>query len=110
MMKVAVLFTVLMAFIATNISATIAESVCKCSGQCSLIPPADKVGYPCYQGLPDDAAKCYKTDPLLASGTTWSCGNCTQFGYPVYLRNDPLYTSMELWIHAYSNGKLVHGL
>jgi hypothetical protein len=104
-MKLALLFTVLFAFLATNIFATIAESVCKCNGQCSLIPPADKSGYPCYQGSPDDASKCYKTDPLLASGTSWSCGNCTQFGYPTYLRNDPLYTSMELWTSASVEGK-----
>lgn len=88
------IFLVLCAFaVAEN-----AGTVCKCSDLCSLIPPTTAASsFPCYQGLPDDAAKCFQTDPLLAAGTTWACGNCTAFGYPNYLRNDPLYTKMELW-------------
>jgi hypothetical protein len=67
-----------------------------CTDVCSLVPPANS-SFPCYQGTPSDASKCFKTDPLLASGTTWTCETCSAVGYPVYLRNDPIYTSMELW-------------
>lgn len=73
-----------------------ATGVCDCSDQCSLIPPKGSKN-PCYQGTPTDAAKCFQTDPLLASGTTWACGTCSSFGYSKYLRNDPIYTTMELY-------------
>lgn len=73
-----------------------AAGVCKCDDLCSLIPPSGSK-YPCYQGAAADAAKCFQTDPLLASGTTWACGKCSSFGYPNYLQNDPLYKNMELW-------------
>ena len=36
-------------------------------------------------------------DPLLADGTTWQCGVCSDFGYSTYLQNDPIYKNMELW-------------
>jgi hypothetical protein len=83
-------------------SALLAGTVCNCSDQCALIPPSDSKN-PCYQGAADDAASCFKTDPLLAKGTTWSCGTCATFGYPDYLRNDPIYKSMGLWNKADSS-------
>lgn len=77
-----------------------ASGVCTgCADKCSLIPPAGGK-FPCYQGTPADAAKCFQTDPLLASGTTWACGTCSSFGYPNYLQNDPIYHNMELWTAA----------
>jgi len=72
------------------------KACARCDTWCSLLPPSDVV-FPCYQGTPDDAATCFATDPLLQPNTTWSCGVCTDFGFPKYLRNDPIYTKMELW-------------
>ena len=74
-----------------------AAGVCNCDDLCSLIPPSGSK-FPCYQGAASDAAKCFQTDPLLASGTTWACGTCASFGYPNYLQNDPIYKNMELWV------------
>ena len=45
---------------------------------------------------------CCSQDPLLADGTTWQCGVCSDFGYDTYLQNDPIYKNMELWT---ANGK-----
>lgn len=67
-----------------------------CSTSCALIPPPG-VKFPCYQGKPSDAIGCYKTDPLLKPNTTWGCGTCVLYGYAFYIRNDPIYTKMELW-------------
>ena len=75
-------------------------SICDCNSNelCSLVPPSTVSAlYPCYQGSPADATKCYQTDPLLQEGTTWNCGNCTDFGFPNYKENDPIYKTMELW-------------
>mmetsp|Transcript_5173 Transcript_5173/g.7137 ORF Transcript_5173/g.7137 Transcript_5173/m.7137 type:complete len:110 (-) Transcript_5173:1416-1745(-) len=76
-----------------------------CSDLCILLPPGgsqlqvgSKSSFPCYQGEPDDAAKCFLTDPLLLPGTTWQCGLCTDAGYAVYYGYDPLYTTMQLWM------------
>jgi hypothetical protein len=66
-------------------------AVCECSESvCALIPPPDANNFPCYQGSNADASKCFKTDPLLKDGTTWSCGNCSAHGYPYYKQNDPV--------------------
>merc|ERR1711918_150623 len=74
------------------------EEVCDCTGSvCSLIPPADEEGFPCYQGSVEDATTCFKTDPVIKSGTTSVCDTCESAGYPVYLQNDPVYTNMQLW-------------
>jgi hypothetical protein len=35
---------------------------------CALLPPSGS-GFPCYEGTPDNAATCYKTDPLLKVST-----------------------------------------
>ena len=35
---------------------------------CALLPPSGS-GFPCYEGTPDYAATCYKTDPLLKVST-----------------------------------------
>ncbi|KAJ1396958.1 hypothetical protein B484DRAFT_458795 [Ochromonadaceae sp. CCMP2298] len=67
------------------------------SKNCSLLAPAD-AKWPCYQGSPADSAACLATDPLLKEGTTWSCGNCEDMGFPKYLTNDPIYKNMELWV------------
>ncbi len=75
--------------------------VCDCSANpCALVPPPTAGGFPCYEGSIDDAKFCFKTDPLLAPNTTWACGTCTSFGYPTYLRNDPIYVNMGLWSSA----------
>ena len=66
-----------------------------CSDTCVLVPTTDK--YPCYQGTPTDTAACFATDPLLSEGTTWHCGECKDFGFPKFVRNDPIYKTMELW-------------
>ena len=76
------------------------NEICGCldSDLCSLVPPDGSSGkFPCYQGTQKDATSCFKTDPALANGTTWSCSTCSELGFPNYLRNDPLYKSMELW-------------
>ena len=74
------------------------ENVCGCLGDvCSLIPPDEAAHFPCYQGSKKDAINCYKTDPLLTDGTTWSCMNCTMNGFPYFIGSDPLYKSMDLW-------------
>ncbi len=87
-------FLVIFAIISLSLAV---DKVCDCSTpNCAIIPPAG-VDFPCYQGAPSDATKCYNTDPLFKTGTTWSCGNCTSFGYLTYLKNDPVYKSMELW-------------
>lgn len=63
---------------------------------CALLPPSGS-SFPCYQGTDRDANVCYNTDPLLPDGSTYVCGTCAAAGYPTYLRNDPIYKSMELW-------------
>lgn len=74
------------------------SDICNCTDNlCSLIPPPDAGGFPCYQGDNQDATFTYKTDPLIKSGTTWICLSCEGNGYPYYLQNDPVYTNMELW-------------
>ena len=73
------------------------DTVCSgCTGQCSLIPP-DTSKNPCYQGAPEDAAVCYRRDPMMPKGTTWFCGICSDIGFPKYWRNDPVFTTIELW-------------
>ena len=77
------------------------SDICECDEDlCSLVPPADADGFPCYQGNIQDATFTYRTDPLLKSGTTWSCLSCDDNGYPYYLQNDPIYKPMELWSQA----------
>merc|ERR1711968_255532 len=76
------------------------EEICGClkSDLCSLVPPKESSdNIPCYQGTQKDATSCFKTDPLLANGTSWSCSPCSELGFPTFLRNDPLYKNMELW-------------
>jgi hypothetical protein len=77
-------------------SSSAADSVCDCPELCSLLPPEGSV-FPCYQGEPGHASTCFKTDPLLPEGSTWSCQSCADHGYPEYLRKDPIYRHMELW-------------
>ena len=66
---------------------------------CSILPPAG-TKFPCYQGTVADANKCFATDPLLNPNSTVSCNSCSVEGYKTYLRNDPIYKSMELWSHS----------
>ena len=33
----------------------------ECSDSCALVPPADKKGFPCYQGSVKDAHVCFDT-------------------------------------------------
>lgn len=74
------------------------SAICQCRGNvCTLVPPASDPSFPCYQGNNQNATDCFLTDPLLQPGTTWHCGTCESYGYPFYLRNDPIYTNMELW-------------
>lgn len=76
---------------------SVSNACLECSDSCALVPPADKKGFPCYQGTVKDAHICFDTDPLLAEGTTWQCGTCEAAGYDTYLMNDPIYKNMELW-------------
>mmetsp|Transcript_13763 Transcript_13763/g.22774 ORF Transcript_13763/g.22774 Transcript_13763/m.22774 type:complete len:103 (-) Transcript_13763:5-313(-) len=78
----------------------VSNACLECSDTCALVPPADKKGFPCYQGTAKDAHICYDTDPLLPDGTSWQCGTCQAAGYDTYLMNDPIYHNMELWKNA----------
>jgi len=68
-----------------------------CVGTCAAFPPCTSLSFPCYQGSPKDTANTWRTDVALPYGSTWMCGNCSSFGFTKYLRNDPVYTKMELW-------------
>ena len=81
-----------------SVAAESRDKVCDCSADlCSIVPPVGS-SFPCYEGTVDDATFCYKTDPLLHPEAVWSCSSCSENGYPVYLQNDPLFQSMELWV------------
>jgi hypothetical protein len=88
-----------------------------CATVCAIIPPEGD-SFPCYQGTPSDANLCYDSvrppilsrgsfagllwafiqqDPLIKSGSTYQCTNCTAVGYLYYIENDPVYVNMELW-------------
>jgi hypothetical protein len=74
------------------------NNICNCSSNvCILVPPSSDPSFPCYQGNNTDATTCFLTDPLLQPHTTWHCSTCIQYNYPYYLRNDPIYTTMQLW-------------
>lgn len=93
--QLAILFLVV-----TFLGSNAADSPCTClrNDYCALIPPSTTATWPCYQGLIKDAIKCFETDPLLKAGTTWACGNCSDYGFPNYSgKNDPIYINMELW-------------
>lgn len=66
------------------------------SDVCSIVAPQG-VDFPCYQGTIADTNMCFATDPLLAANSTTVCASCTSIGYPQFLRNDPVYRSMQLW-------------
>lgn len=68
-----------------------------CAENCSIVPPKDATKYPCYQGLPEDTKDCFNNDIAINDDAIWACGNCADFGYPNYLRNDPVYRKMGLW-------------
>ena len=73
-------------------------SVCTgCAGNCSIVQPT--ISKPCYQGLPDDVALCYNTDPILEDGSKWYCGNCEDYDHPYYLMQDPIYSAMALYMN-----------
>ncbi len=77
---------------------TTATACTGCTTVCTIIPPSTASSeFPCYQGTPSDTSKCYYTDPLVLSGSTWSCNICSNEGYPYYVENDPVYTTMQLW-------------
>ena len=90
---------ILLVLVSLSVSEIPACSTCK-DTTCVILPPDDYKNYPCYEGAPVDAAKCFKTDPLLKENATWACGNCASFGYTKYLRQDPLYTEMALWVRT----------
>ena len=74
-----------------------ASAACEdCTDSCVLLPPSGS-SFPCYEGTPADANKCFLTDPLLPDGETFACGVCSNFGYDEYLRQDPIYVNMALW-------------
>ena len=80
-----------------------AAGACDCGGDglCIIVPPTDSVAgnhAPCYQGTPVDTLKTLETDPFLVDGAVAKCGTCPESGFPRYLRNDPIYTSMGLWV------------
>ena len=45
-----------------------------------------------------DTVKTLETDPFLVDGAVAKCGTCADSGFPRFLRNDPIYTSMGLWV------------
>lgn len=91
----------LIALVLTVALAMPSDLVCNgCSSTCSLYSTDS---FPCYEGAPNDAVRCYNTDPLIPAGTVWSCDTCASHGYTVYLRQDPVYTKMALWSVAASN-------
>ena len=69
-----------------------AEACTGCTANCSIVQPSTTDSLPCYQGTPTDTSKCFYTDPAVASGSKWYCGNCVDYGFPYYYRNDPVYT------------------
>lgn len=98
------LFFILLASVA--FAAAIDKNACStCSNsetsKCVLVPPVDGELF-CYQGLNEDAKKCFNTDPFVIN-YSWTCGLCSEHinkdgaNYTVYIRNDPIYTNMELW-------------
>ena len=74
-----------------------AEACTGCTANCSIVQPSagGEELLPCYQGNPEDTAKCFYTDPLVAPGSKWYCGNCVDFGFPYYYTNDPIYVVRE---------------
>jgi hypothetical protein len=93
------------------------QACLECATVCAIIPPEGD-SFPCYQGTPTDANHCYDSvrfpdsaicmifagdlryltqDPLIKSGSTYQCTNCTVVGYLYYIENDPVYVNMELW-------------
>jgi hypothetical protein len=95
------------AFETRHIEDLLETAVCTCPEDvCSLIPPLGSQ-LPCYEGSNEDASKCFRSDPLLSPGTIWVCGSCEALGFPVYLRNDPIYKTMELWAEADKDAGLI---
>jgi hypothetical protein len=45
----------------THLHFTVLSLLAECSDTCALVPPADKSGFPCYQGSIKDANFCYDT-------------------------------------------------
>ena len=80
------------------------DACLNCTATCSILAPTGS-SFPCYQGSPTDANKCYSTDPLISPSSTWVCDTCSTQGFPVYLQNDPVYTNMELWGQSGLNGQ-----
>jgi hypothetical protein len=74
------------------------STVCAvCTSICTIVPPESATGIPCYQGAPADTATTFQRDPVIPKGSTWDCDSCSLHGYPNYMRNDPIFTKMELW-------------
>lgn len=71
------------------------------SNVCSILPEPGST-FPCYQGTPENANICHKTDPLIHTDT-YVCDTCASQGYGKYIQNDPIYTNMELWGKSSSN-------
>lgn len=62
---------------------------------CVLLPT--QPGIPCYQGNNSDVQECYLKDPVVQSSTV-DCGVCSDFQFPYFFQNDPLFPEVELWL------------
>jgi len=71
---------------------------CDCSEDvCILVPPAGS-SIPCYQGNNNYTTFCYENDVVVRNHTPMCNTKCSYNGYEDYLRNDPVYKNMELWV------------
>jgi hypothetical protein len=44
-----------------GVLSVVLHHITECSDTCTLLPPADKQGFPCYQGSAQDAHICFDT-------------------------------------------------
>jgi len=65
---------------------------------CALVlPSATSQKDLCYQSGNEDAEVFYDTNPLLPEGIVRYCGTCAAYGFPVFMRSDPLYPDTSLY-------------
>jgi cephalosporin-C deacetylase-like acetyl esterase len=81
-----------------KLSSSLKDDICSCGDElfCSITPPPNSI-YPCYLGTIESTTDCFLNDPLVNKDAIWQCGNCSDFGFDNYIRNDPIYKDMELW-------------
>eukprot|EP00602_Paraphysomonas_sp_CaronLab_P011058 CAMPEP_0185021750 /NCGR_PEP_ID=MMETSP1103-20130426/4456_1 /TAXON_ID=36769 /ORGANISM="Paraphysomonas bandaiensis, Strain Caron Lab Isolate" /LENGTH=211 /DNA_ID=CAMNT_0027553471 /DNA_START=252 /DNA_END=888 /DNA_ORIENTATION=+ len=73
---------------------------CDESALCALVPPlSDSTtnNAICSQGNHGETEAKYAAGPNI-QGTVIKCGECSQYGFPVYLRDDLKYDSITEWV------------